>query len=63
MDQLVRTVDQEAPTAEHKRITVDRARRSVRMWHWLKRHVVFVITVLVPTLAATIYYGLLASGV
>jgi capsular polysaccharide transport system permease protein len=33
------------------------------MWHWLKRHIVFVVTVLVPTLVAVVYYGLIASDV
>ena len=34
-----------------------------RVADWLKRHAVFVITVVVPTLAASTYYGLIASDV
>jgi capsular polysaccharide transport system permease protein len=33
------------------------------MGHWLKRHIVFVVTVLVPTLLAIVYFGLIASDV
>lgn len=64
MDQLVRTADQEAHTGGHRALAADQARRrSVQVWHWLKRHVVFVITVLVPTTLAVVYYGLIASDV
>lgn len=33
------------------------------MKHWFKRHVLFVVTVLVPTVTAILYYGLIASDV
>ena len=62
MDQAVRTGDPEAPSALPKTLTADDV-RSKTMLHWLKRHVVFVATVVVPTLAAIVYYGLIASDV
>ena len=63
MDQAVRTGQPPDPTTNRKISTEDEDRRSVRLWHWLKRHVVFVVTVLVPTLVAVVYYGLIASDV
>lgn len=63
MDQAVRTEHPPNPTTNRKSLTEDEDRQSVRIWHWLKRHVVFVVTVLVPTLVAVIYYGLIASDV
>jgi capsular polysaccharide transport system permease protein len=61
MDQAVRTADLQA--TDRKVLTSDQDRRSVQMWHWLKRHIVFVVTVLVPTAVAVVYYGLIASDV
>jgi capsular polysaccharide transport system permease protein len=63
MDQEVRTADQQAPITDRKPLTSDQDRRSVQIGHWLRRHIVFVVTVLVPTLVAIIYYGLIASDV
>jgi capsular polysaccharide transport system permease protein len=63
MDQAVRTGHPPDPTTNRKTLTEDEDRRSVRIWHWLKRHVVFVATVLVPTLVAVVYFGLIASDV
>jgi len=37
--------------------------RQARLWAWLKRNPVFVITVGIPTLLAILYYGLIASDV
>ncbi len=39
--------------------------KSVAAWvkHWLRRNVVFVLTVLAPTVLAIVYYGLIASDV
>jgi capsular polysaccharide transport system permease protein len=42
---------------------MDQDRQAARVKHWLKRHIVFVLTVLVPTCAAIVYYGLIASDV
>src|SRR6516225_8766517 len=33
------------------------------MLHWLKRHIVLVLTVVIPTLSAMLYFGLIASDV
>jgi capsular polysaccharide transport system permease protein len=33
------------------------------MKHWLKQHVIFALTVLLPTVAAILYFGLIASDV
>ena len=30
---------------------------------WLKRHLIFTLTVLVPTICAIVYYGLIASDI
>lgn len=62
MDQHVRTVeDQTVPGAEREAVTVERERLSIK--HWFRRHILFLITVLAPTFAAGVYYGLLASDV
>jgi capsular polysaccharide transport system permease protein len=63
MDQEVRAENQKVPTTDREVPMVDRDRRSVQGEHWLKRHIVFVVTVLVPTLVAVLYYGLIASDV
>lgn len=34
-----------------------------RLWLWVKAHYLFLLTVAVPTLTATVYYGLIASNV
>jgi capsular polysaccharide transport system permease protein len=57
MDQAVRTTDQEAPSSAARHAA------SARTESWLKRHLVFVLTVLLPTLVAITYYGLIASDV
>jgi capsular polysaccharide transport system permease protein len=55
VDQQVRTVEQiTAPAAD---------REQPQVAHWIKRHLLFLITVVVPTLVATVYYGLIASDV
>lgn len=63
MDQAVRTTDQDAPNTDRSGMTADRRQQFVRLQRWLKRHVVFVLTVLVPTLIAIVYYSLIASDV
>jgi capsular polysaccharide transport system permease protein len=63
MDQEVRTADQTAPTTDRTTLTVDQDSRSFQKSRWLKRHIVFVVTVLVPTLAAIVYFSLIASDV
>lgn len=63
MDQQVQPVEQIAGNADREALIRDRPRQGVQVWRWLKRHVVFVLTVLVPTLTATVYYGLIASDV
>lgn len=34
-----------------------------RLWGWVKRHHLFLLTVALPTLVATLYYGLIASDI
>ncbi|HTY49547.1 MAG TPA: hypothetical protein VMB48_07640, partial [Steroidobacteraceae bacterium] len=57
MDLQAQPVEQEAPPVSEPESS------TARVLPWLKRHFVFVITVLVPTLAASVYFGLIASGV
>jgi capsular polysaccharide transport system permease protein len=40
---------------------VTRGTPGVALKLWLKRHLIFALTVLVPTVCATVYYGLIAS--
>lgn len=61
MDQAVHTPDQNAP-ADRVGVALD-ARSKPRVWQWFRRNIVFVVTVLVPTLTAIVYYSLLASDV
>jgi capsular polysaccharide transport system permease protein len=61
MDEKVRTVDQTIATMDRVPVTADQERLSVK--HWLKRHILFLVTVLLPTLTAIVYYGLIASDV
>lgn len=62
MDALAR----EAETASGTETRPGAAARSLSssaLMSWLKRHVIFVVTVLAPTVLASIYYGVIASGV
>jgi len=60
MDDQVRTMDRQSRAADGK-VTVNQY--QPQKGHWLKRHIVFVVTVLVPTLVAIVYYALIASDV
>ncbi len=62
MDQAVRTPDQSAQIAGRVSVRGD-ARQNSSTWQWVKRHIVFVVTVLVPTLTAIVYYSLIASDI
>jgi capsular polysaccharide transport system permease protein len=62
MDQAVRT-EQDAPPTSDRRPLTDQEHGSTRPQHWVKRRFVFVLTVLVPTLAAIVYYGLIATDI
>ncbi len=42
---------------------VPRTARILLMWRWLTAHAEFSLTVLVPTIAAILYYGLIASDI
>jgi capsular polysaccharide transport system permease protein len=57
VDQQVQPVEREAAPASVSESAMEQEQS------WLKRHVVFVMTVMVPTLVAILYYGLIASGV
>ena len=61
MDQAVHTPDQNAPT-DRVGVTLN-ARSKPGVWQWFRRNIVFVVTVLVPTLTAIVYYSLFASDV
>lgn len=63
MDQQVHTIDQTSPAGGRKALSHDEDSRAVRLWRWLQRHFMFAVIVLVPTLTATMYYGLIASDV
>ena len=62
MDQAVHSPDQRAPN-EYRGSAVSDSRPHFKLWQWVKRHMVFVVTVVVPTLAAIVYYSLIASDV
>lgn len=55
MDQAVRTTD--------TTLAADRDHQPARIGHWVRRNFVFLLTVVVPTAIAIVYYGLIASGV
>ncbi len=57
MDQQVQPVEQEAPHGEASESLGE------RLWTWVKSRIVFIVTVLVPTVVATLYFGVIASGV
>lgn len=57
MDALARS------TAVTESRTEARTTRSSDLMAWLKRHLIFVLTVLAPTLLAIMYFGLIASDV
>lgn len=61
MDDQVRTIDQTAPAADREALADNEDYRGLRLWHWLKRNILFAVVVLLPTLTATMYYGLIAS--
>ena len=63
MDQQVKNAEVEGRAAGVSPTTVSDAGRSLRFARWLKRHVVFVVTVLAPTLLAIVYFGAFASDV
>jgi capsular polysaccharide transport system permease protein len=61
MDEKVRTVNQTVAIVGREPVAADHERPSVK--HWFKRHILFLMTVLVPTVTAILYYGLIASDV
>ena len=63
MDQQVKNVEVEGRTANGSSATATATARSLGLAHWLKRHIVFVVTVLIPTLLAIVYYSAVASDV
>lgn len=63
MDQQVRAADQTAPATGRTALPVHQDQHSSGLGYWLRSHIVFVVTVLVPTLVAALYYGLVASDV
>jgi capsular polysaccharide transport system permease protein len=62
MDALARDADT-APGTETKAGAEANSLGAPALMQWVKRHLIFVLTVLVPTLVASIYYGLIATGV
>lgn len=63
MDDQVRTADQPVSTTHQEALTQDGIRQQTQVSRWFKRHIVFVLTVLTPTLLATAYFALIASDV
>jgi hypothetical protein len=63
MDQAVRTADHTIPSTRPESLIDEQDLWAIRIWNWVKRHVVFLATVLVPATTAIVYYGLIASGV
>jgi capsular polysaccharide transport system permease protein len=61
MDEKVRILDQTIASPDRRHVTVDQERFSVK--HWFKQHILFLATVVVPTLLVIVYYGLIASDV
>jgi capsular polysaccharide transport system permease protein len=62
VDQQFQPVETVSPAAAGEIDTAPQ-RWVPRTLHWVKRHMAFVITVAVPTLAATVYYGFIASDI
>lgn len=62
MDALVREAAS-TPGTESKAAPEARAMTLSDVMQWVKRHFVFELTVVVPTLSATLYFGLIASDV
>jgi capsular polysaccharide transport system permease protein len=63
MDQQIQPVEQISASSDPNDPAEGRVGGALQVWRWLKRHVVFVATVLVPTLTAIAYFGLIASDV
>ena len=63
MDERVRTLDEGIPAVSSEAVPIHAKRLSVRLKHWVQQHFLFLITVLIPTCTATLYYGLIASNV
>ena len=62
MDALARDADT-APGTETKAGAEAKSLGAPALMQWVKRHLIFVLTVGVPTLGATLYFGLIASDV
>jgi len=61
MDQAVHTAEPNVSTTDRSAMVETRPRADV--WAWLKHHVALVLTVVIPTLIAIVYYGFIASDV
>jgi capsular polysaccharide transport system permease protein len=61
MDDQVRTADQKGAAVDRETVAAEQDSPSLK--HWLQQHILFVVTVLVPTVVAILYYGLLASDI
>lgn len=62
MDDIVRAPDQNIPSMDRAGVAAGAGTQS-DLWQWIKRRIVFALTVLIPTLTAIVYYGLVASDV
>jgi capsular polysaccharide transport system permease protein len=60
MDAVVRDTETQNDDAKKRAAVLDTSSRAAL---WFKRHFLFVLAVLVPTLVATVYFGLVASDV
>jgi capsular polysaccharide transport system permease protein len=63
MDAIVREAAGSDVDTQSRAGAATTASRMQRLWRWVKRHHLFLLTVALPTLAATAYYGLIASDV
>ena len=63
MDQQVKDVEVEGHAAHDRTADASGTGKSGGIAAWVKRHIVFALTVLLPTLLAIVYYGAFASDV
>jgi len=63
MDAAVRESAGTEPGTETKARTAGAESSAHRLQRWVKRHYLLLLTVALPTLAATVYYGLIASDI
>lgn len=63
MDDAVRPENQTTSPSEREGVAVTSETATPALWPWIRSHLVFLATVVVPTFVALVYYGLIASDV